>query len=196
MSSFLAARATAQRFLKVPSSLQISSKNYKNLTLGHGRIENYKIESNANTTVHFPLNITLYNQQTDPTGLALRDVASQCGWTTGSSSGSGSVTFNVKLSGKLSVLSLGIPIPVTVPVTAECPSLSDITGLVGKLTGNSDLSSVISGLLGGNVAQTISSVTGGSKRWVLSELSDHAPDTITNFVKRWREPSLPHDDSL
>ncbi|KDN53291.1 hypothetical protein K437DRAFT_253318 [Tilletiaria anomala UBC 951] len=131
-------------------SAVITTKNVPNVTIGKGTLSNQKIAANTNTTIHFPLSISLYNPTEDPNNEALQSVATQCGWKSGSGSSSGTVTLNIKANGKISVLGIGIAIPISTTISPGCPSLSAIESAIGALSGNSDLSKIIGQLLSGS----------------------------------------------
>ena len=110
--------------------------------LGHGLVQNQKIQPNANTTVVFPFQIK-YDQSQDPDFSILRNIASDCGLSLfgGSSSGSGDLSFLFKIEVDVEVLSVTVPVNINRNVSFPCPlsgsSLQGIlSGLGSALTGS------------------------------------------------------------
>lgn len=109
--------------------------------LGHGLVENQKIQPNANTTVVFPFQIK-YDQSQDTDLSIIRNIASECGLNLfgGSSSGSGDLSFLFKVEVDVEVLSITVPVNINRNVSFACPlsgsSLQGIlSGLGSALTG-------------------------------------------------------------
>jgi len=123
--------------------------------LGHGSVENQKIQPNANTTIVFPFQIK-YDQSSDSDLSILKNIASDCGLSLfgGSSGSSGDLSFLFKIEVDVSVLSITVPVKFNKDVSFPCP-----------LSGSS-LQGVISGLG--------SSLGSGLKRSILGEDDPYA----------------------
>ncbi|SNX83863.1 uncharacterized protein MEPE_02571 [Melanopsichium pennsylvanicum] len=135
-----------------PNSISASIKKLKataydsadqSTALGHGLLENQKIQPNANTTVVFPFQIK-YDQSQDSDLSIIKNIASDCGLNLsgGSSNSSGDLSFLFKIEVDVKVLSVTVPVNINRNISFACPlsasSLeSIISGLSSALTGSS-----------------------------------------------------------
>lgn len=103
--------------------------------LGHGLVQNQKIDPNANTTVIFPFQIK-YDQSEDPNFSILRNIASDCNLNLfgSTSGGSGDLSFLFKIEVDVEVLSITVPVHFNKNVSFPCPlSQSSLQGIFGSL---------------------------------------------------------------
>ncbi|CAD6890651.1 unnamed protein product [Tilletia controversa] len=104
--------------------------------IGRGKVTNVPIGKNANTTFSLPF-VVAYDASTDDDRSLITDIATKCGWLSGSSASQ--LDFTFKMNAHLSVLFLAIPFSFSVSPKFTCPiPASSITSLLGQAGGSLD----------------------------------------------------------
>ncbi|KAK0540456.1 hypothetical protein OC842_000485 [Tilletia horrida] len=158
--------------------------------IGTGRITDVRIDTKANTTFTLPF-VVSYDSTTDGDSTLIRDIATKCGWLSGTSPSQ--LDFTFKINAHLSVLSLAIPFSFSVSPTFTCPiSASAISGLLGSTGGSLDEILKALGIGGGSRRGLDGEFSVGERNLPLLRAADGHELTVrdiqfANLLGQWRE---------
>ncbi|KAE8223528.1 hypothetical protein CF319_g3459 [Tilletia indica] len=137
--------------------------------IGQGKITNVIIDKNANTTFTLPFLVS-YDSSSDGDRSLITDIATKCGWLSGTSPSN--LDFTFKMNAHLSVLSLAIPFSFAVSPSFKCPiSAGSISSLLGQAGGSLD--DILKGLgIGGRSLEEVEDAIGKERRLLLTKPDD------------------------